>query len=52
MFKAFLLFNVLKHPIAAHIVLMSSRNAKQSSMIGDNCSAEFRDVLVEIHQKF
>jgi len=52
MFKTFLFFDVLEHPIAAHIVLMSSRNAKQSSVISDNSSAKFRNVLVEIHQKF
>ncbi len=52
MLKAFLLFNILKHPIATHIVLMSSCNTKQSTMVCYDCSAEFRDVLVEIHQKF
>lgn len=52
MFKTFLLFNILKHPIAAHIVLMSSRNTKQSTMVCYDSSTEFRDVFVKIHQKF
>ena len=48
--QTLLLFDVLEHPVAAHIVLVSSSDAEESPMISDDCSTEFRNVLVEVNQ--
>lgn len=50
MFKTFVLFDVLQHPFTALIVLVSASNAKQSSVVSDNSTAEFRNVVVKVNQ--
>ena len=42
--------NVLKHPVAAYIVLMSSCNTKQSSMITNHRPTKFRNVIFKINK--
>lgn len=48
--QTLLFLNVLKHPVAAHIVLMSPCYAEQSSMVSNNSPTEFRNVFVEVNQ--
>lgn len=50
MLKLLMFFNILKHPITTYIVLVPSRNTKKSSVIADNSSAKFRNVVFEINQ--
>ncbi len=48
--QTLLFFYVLKHPVAAHIVLVSPCYAKQSSMVSYNSPTEFRNVFVKVNQ--
>ena len=50
MLQALLLLNILQHPVTTHIILVSAGDTEQSSMVRDHCSAEFRNVLVEIYE--
>jgi len=52
MLKTLFLLDVLKHPIAAHVILMTTCNTKETSVICDDCSTEFGNVLVEINKEF
>jgi heme-binding NEAT domain protein len=45
-----LLFNVLKHPLAALIILMATTNTEQAAVISDDRAAELRDVGFEVDE--
>jgi len=45
-----MLFNVLKHPIAAYIVLMATTNAEKSTMIAYHCTTELGNITLKINQ--
>ena len=50
MFKLFMLFNIFKHPVAADVVLMTSSDAKQSSMVAHDSSTELWNVILKVNQ--
>ena len=52
MFELFVLFHVLKHPVATNIILVSTSDTEESSMIAYNSPAELWDVVLEINQIF
>ena len=43
---------IFKHPITTDIILMSSSNTKQSSMVAYDSSAELRNIIFEIYKIF
>ena len=45
-----MLFHVLKHPVAAHVVLVSTCNAEKSPVVSHYCAAEFGDVALEVNE--
>jgi hypothetical protein len=45
-----MLLNILEHPVTAHVILMSTSDAKESTMITDNCSAKLWDVIFEVDE--
>ena len=45
-----MLFNIFEHPITTYIILVSTSNAKESSMICYYCSTELRNVVIEVNQ--
>jgi hypothetical protein len=45
-----MLLNILKHPIATHVVLVASCDTEEATMVCDYSAAELRDVALEIHQ--
>jgi hypothetical protein len=42
------LFNILEHPVAADVVLMSAGDAVETSMVADNCSTKLGDVVFKV----
>ena len=46
------LFNVFKHPVAADVLLHSTRDAVQTAMVRNDCATELRNVIFEINQVF
>jgi hypothetical protein len=45
-----MLLHVLKHPVAAHVILVSTCNAEKSPVISDYCAAKLGDVALEVNQ--
>ncbi len=50
MLQALVLFDILQHPIAAHVVLVPPRDAEELSVVRDDRPTELRDVVVEVDQ--
>lgn len=48
MLKHAVLLNVLEHPVAAHVVLVSSSDAVKPAVVTDNCSAELGNIVLEV----
>jgi len=42
-------FNILQHPLATLVILVSTRYAEESAMISDNSPTELGDVVVEVY---
>jgi hypothetical protein len=45
-------FNILQHPITAHIILVSASNTEQSTMIRHYSPTELGNIVIEINQVF
>ena len=52
MLKLLVLLNVFKHPVAAHVVLMSASDAEQAAMVADDCATELRNIVLEVDKVF
>jgi hypothetical protein len=50
MLKLFVFLNILEHPVATNIVLMSPSNTEKSSMIRDYSSTELRNVVFKVNE--
>ena len=52
MFKLFVFFYVLKHPVAADVILVSSCDTEKSTMVTDYSTAELWNVILKVNQIF
>ena len=50
MLQLFMLLNILEHPVTAHVILMSTSDTKESTMVADNCSAKLWNVIFEVDE--
>lgn len=45
-----MLLDVLKHPVAAHVVLVAACNAVQATVVRDDSATELGNVVFEVNQ--
>jgi len=52
MLQLFVLLDIFKHPVTAHVVLVSTGDAKKTTMVTYYSTAELGNVVFEIHKIF
>jgi hypothetical protein len=45
-----MLLHIFKHPVAAHVILVSPCNAEKSPVVSHYCAAELGDVALEVNE--